>query len=57
MNSVSWIKYLHCYSLAWFVFFSQGDYPEIIPENFTDEELGIPPDDKDVYPKGYKPSK
>jgi len=57
MNSVSWIKYLHCYSLAWFVFFSQGDYPEIVPENFTDEELGIPPDDKDVYPKGYKPSK
>ncbi|XP_052808542.1 uncharacterized protein LOC128237235 [Mya arenaria] len=34
-----------------------GDFPDINPEEWTDEELGIPADEEDVYPLGYIPLK
>ncbi|KAL4232705.1 NADH dehydrogenase [ubiquinone] 1 beta subcomplex subunit 2 [Mactra antiquata] len=34
-----------------------GEYPMIYPKDFTDEELGIPPDEEDIYPPGYVPLK
>jgi len=37
--------------------FQGGDKPDIHPELWTDEELGIPPDEEDIYPPGYNPMK
>ncbi|XP_045195249.2 NADH dehydrogenase [ubiquinone] 1 beta subcomplex subunit 2, mitochondrial-like [Mercenaria mercenaria] len=34
-----------------------GHYPKMEPSKWTDEELGIPPDDEDIYPPGYIPLK
>ena len=30
------------------IFSLQGEFPDVDPKKFTDEELGIPPDDADV---------
>jgi len=32
-----------------------GDNPAPVPSSWTDEELGIPPDEEDIYPPGYIP--
>ena len=32
-------------------------YPKMEPSKWTDEELGIPPDEEDIYPPGYVPLK
>ncbi|XP_060563887.1 NADH dehydrogenase [ubiquinone] 1 beta subcomplex subunit 2, mitochondrial-like [Ruditapes philippinarum] len=34
-----------------------GEFPKMEPSLWTDEELGIPPDDEDIYPPNYIPLK